>query len=104
MCVCICVGQGPEDSGQPAAGPGVFRQGQVVQHPGSRLEPADSTSGRRPARPPARPPGLVPGLLRLLRRRRLPKLHETVPLVDGGEGRERNKKNNRSVSKSTHSH
>lgn len=83
----LCVGPGPEDSGQPAAGPGVFRQGQVVQHPSRRLEHADSTAGRRPARPPARPPGHVRGILRLLRRGRLPKLHETVQLVDGGEGR-----------------
>lgn len=61
--VFICVGQGPEDPRQPAACPGVFRQGQVVQHPGGWLEHADSSPGRRPARPPARPPGLVPGLL-----------------------------------------
>lgn len=91
VCVCVRVGQGPEDPGQPAAGPGVLGQGQVVQHPGGRLELADSASGRRPARPPARPPGHVPGLLRLLRRGRLPELHETVQLVDG-ERRERNKK------------
>lgn len=63
VCLCNCVGKGPEDSGQPAAGPGVFRQGQVVQHPGSWLEPTDSTSGRRPARPPAHPPWHIPGLL-----------------------------------------
>lgn len=61
--VCFCVGQGPEDSGQPAARPGVFRQGQVVQHPGSWLELANSTPGHRPARSPARPPRLVPRLL-----------------------------------------
>lgn len=92
MFVYVCVGQGPEDSGEPADGPRVFRQGQVVQHPGSRLEPPHPTSGRCPARPPSHPPRLVPGLLRLLRRGRLPKLHETVQLVDGGEGRKIEKK------------
>lgn len=92
MFVCVSVGQGPEDSGKPADGPGVFRQGQVVQHPGSRLEPPHSTSGHRPARPPSHPPRLIPGLLRLLRRGWLPKLHETVQLVDGVEGREIKKK------------
>lgn len=84
--VCFCVGQGPEDSGQLTARPGVFRQGQVVQHPGSWLELANSPPGRRPARSPARPPGLIPRLLRFLWRGWLPKLHETVQLVDG-EGR-----------------
>ncbi len=74
----------------------------MVQHPGSWLEPADSTSGHRPARPPARPPGLVPGLLRLLRGGRLPKLHETVQLVDGGEGREIKKTKDKSQSQPIH--
>lgn len=92
MCVCVCVGQGSEDTRQPTAGPGVFRQSQVVQHPGSWLEHADSSSGRCPARPPARPPRLISGFVRLPRRGRLPKLHETVQLVDGGEGREINLK------------
>lgn len=57
------VGQGSEDDGQPAAGPGVLRQGQMVQHPGSRMEPADTSSGHRPGGPPPRPPRLVPGVL-----------------------------------------
>lgn len=65
----------------------MLRQGQVVQHPGCWLEPADPAAGHRPARAAARPPRLVPGLLRLLRGGRLPKLHETVQLVDGGGGR-----------------
>lgn len=64
---CICAGQGSEDAGKPAARPGVFRQGQVVQHPGGRLEPADPAALRGPAgaapHPPGNPPGLVPGLL-----------------------------------------
>lgn len=54
----------------------------MVQHPGSRLEHADSTFGYRPARPPARPPRLISGLLRLLWGRWLPELHEAVQLVD----------------------
>lgn len=83
----VSVGQRSEDTGQPAAGPGVFRQGQVVQHPGSWLEPAHPPPGRCPHSPPAHSPGLVSGLLRLLRRGRLPKLHETLQLVDEGEGR-----------------
>lgn len=76
------VGQGSEDSWQLAARPGVLRQSQMVQHPCSRLEPADSSPRHRPACPPTRPPTLLPGLLRLLRRRRVSKLHESVQLVD----------------------
>lgn len=82
---CIFAGQGSKDSGQPAAGSGVFRQGQMVQHPGSRLEPSHSTPGHRPACPPARPLGLVSGLFRLPWRRWTPKLPETFQLVDEGK-------------------
>lgn len=74
----IFVGQGSEDSWQPAASPGMLRQGQVVQHPGSWVEPADSSPGHRPACPSTCSPWLVSGLLRLLRRRWVAKLPESV--------------------------
>lgn len=83
---CICAGQGSEDAGKPAARPGVFGQGQVVQHPGGRLEPADPAAVCRPAGAAPHPPGNIPellsGLFRFHRREWLPKLHETVQLVD----------------------
>lgn len=60
---CICAGQGSEDAGKPAAGPGVLRQGQVVQHSGSRMEPADSAAVRHPARAAPHPPGNLPELV-----------------------------------------
>lgn len=83
---CIRAGQGSEDAGKPAARPGVFRQGQVVQHPGGRLEPADPAAVRGCAgaapHPPGNLPELVSRLLWLLRGGWLPKLYETVQLVD----------------------
>lgn len=57
----------------------------MVQHPGSRLEPADSSAGRRPHRPPAGPPRLFSGFLWFPGRRRLPKLPEAVQLVEEGQ-------------------
>lgn len=49
-------GKRPEDFRKPADGPGVLGQGKVVQHPGSRLEPADPPACHRPPCPPPRPP------------------------------------------------
>lgn len=60
---CVCAGQGSEDAGKPAARPGVLRQGQVVQHPGSRLEPADPAAVHRPAGAAPHPPGNFPQLV-----------------------------------------
>lgn len=86
-CSCVlCEGPRPEDPREPAAGPGVFGQGQVVQHPGGWLEHADPAPDHCPARAAARPPRIVAGVLRLFRRRRLPKLYETIQLVERGQG------------------
>lgn len=75
-------GQGPEDPGELAAGPGVLGQGQVVQHPGGGLEPARAPVGGGAAGAVAGSPGHLTGLLRLLRRGRLPELHETLQQVE----------------------